>query len=47
MSYDMRVYCSNCGKFSTVNIDKGTPKDDIIDELECPHCEVPGECEFT
>jgi len=47
MSYEIRVYCSNCGKFSTVKIDKGTPKDDVVDQIECPHCEVEGYCTYS
>ena len=47
MTYEMRVFCSNCNKLSNVNIEKGTPKEDVIDEMECIHCGVVGDCEYS
>jgi len=47
MSYEMRVYCENCGKLSNLKIPKGTVKEDEIDDAECPFCGVEGHMQFS
>lgn len=42
----MRVWCGNCGQYSNIAIEKGTPKDDVIDRIKCPHCGVDGQCQY-
>lgn len=47
MSYVMRVFCKNCNKLSNIEIPKGTVKEDVVKDIECPHCEVVGKCQYT
>jgi len=43
----MRVLCDNCSRFSNIEIPRGTAKEDVVDEIECPNCGVVGHCRYA